>query len=105
MLTEKQLQQIKDELDNCQKPLFLFDDDPDGLASFLLLYRYKREGKGIVVKSEPKINIKFVDKVKEYNPDKVFILDVPGVQKDFWEEIKQIILYGPMSDHSEMETP
>ena len=93
MLTEKQLQQIKDELDNCQKPLFLFDDDPDGLSSFLLLYRYKREGKGIVVKSEPKISIKFADKVKEYNPDKVFILDVPVMDQEFVDAVNIPVIW------------
>ncbi len=87
MLNEKQFKQIKDELDNCQKPLFLFDDDPDGLASFLLLYRYKKEGKGIIVKSAPKISIKFLDKVKEYCPDKIFVLDVPVMDQEFVDSV------------------
>jgi len=93
MLTEKQLKQIKDELDNCQKPLFLFDDDPDGLSSFLVLYRYKKEGKGIIVKSEPKISIKFADKVKEYNPDKVFVLDVPVIDQEFVDSINIPVIW------------
>ena len=75
MLTKKQYLQIKEELDNCKNPLFFFDDDPDGLASFLLLYRYLREGHGIIVKTHPKLTDKFVPKIEEYSADKVFVLD------------------------------
>ena len=85
MLTDKQIQQIREELDNCKKPLFFFDDDPDGLCAFLLLYRYKREGKGIPVKSAPKIDIRFMQKVDEYEPDKIFIIDVPVVDQEFFD--------------------
>mgnify|MGYP001603039156 CR=1 FL=1 len=39
VLTADERSHIFDELTNCQRPLFLFHDDPDGLASFLLFYR------------------------------------------------------------------
>jgi hypothetical protein len=54
----------------CQRPIFLFHDDADGLCSFLLLYRYKKEGKGIVVKSRPSVDSKFSKPVLEYDPDR-----------------------------------
>ena len=66
MLTEKDYKKIREELKNCQKPILFFHDDPDGLASFLLLYRYIKEGKGVVVKTYPRIDNKFVNKVEEY---------------------------------------
>lgn len=93
MITEKQFAQIMDELEHCQKPLFFFDDDPDGLCSFLLFYRYKKEGKGIVVKSQPKVDFKFVRKVEEYQPDKVFVLDVPKVDRNFVDNINIPIVW------------
>ncbi|HII88089.1 TPA: hypothetical protein HA253_00690, partial [Candidatus Woesearchaeota archaeon] len=48
-------QQIKKHLDDCKKPLIFFDDDQDGTCSFLLFYRYKKEGKGIPLKTAPKL--------------------------------------------------
>ena len=88
MLTNKQYQQIKDELDNCQNPLFFFDDDPDGLCAFLLLYRYAKEGHGFVVKTHPKLDIRSLPKIEQFDADKVFILDVALVDQDFLDGCK-----------------
>lgn len=82
-LTQKQYQHIKNELDNCQNPLYFFDDDPDGLSSFLLLYRYKREGHGIVVKTHPTLDARSTPILEDYKPDKVFILDVALLEQSF----------------------
>jgi len=87
-ITEKQLQEIREELESSFRPLFFFDDDPDGLCSFLLFYRLIKEGKGIVVKSSPKLDEKFLHIVEEYKPDKIFILDKPLVSQDFLDKIK-----------------
>ena len=46
MLTTKQISEIKEHLNNAQNPLFFFDNDPDGLCSFILLQRYIKRGKG-----------------------------------------------------------
>ena len=92
-LSKKQAQEIKDHLDECKNPLFFFDDDQDGLSAFLLLYRYKREGHGIVVKTSSKIGAVFSSKVQEYNPDKVFILDIADVAQEFIDEIKVPIVW------------
>ncbi len=83
MLSELQVQQIRDELTHCKRPLFFFDDDPDGLCSFLLLYRLKKEGKGFIVKTAPKIDESFIRHVTDYGPDKVFILDIAVVEQEF----------------------
>ena len=92
-LKEEDYKKIREELDNCVKPLFFFDDDPDGLASFLLLYKYKQEGKGIVVKGPPKVGVEYIKKVEEYGPDKIFILDKPMVDQEFIDEIKVPIIW------------
>jgi len=93
MLTEKHYKEIREELDNCKRPLFFFDDDPDGLCSFLLLYRYKREGKGIVVKSSPELKPMFIKTVENYGPDKVFIVDKPMVSQEFIDAVKVPIIW------------
>jgi len=84
MLSKKQLLQLRIELLDSKKPLFFFHDDPDGLCSFILLYRFVSNGKGVVVKSSPKLTGDlFINKVKEFGPDKIFILDIPIVNQDF----------------------
>ncbi|MBW2980684.1 DHH family phosphoesterase [Candidatus Woesearchaeota archaeon] len=97
-LTPTQVKQVREELITCKNPLFLFHDDPDGLCSFLLLYRYIREGHGIAVKSVPRIDEKFLRKVEEYSPDKIFIVDVAIVDQYFIDEVKRPVIW---IDHHE----
>ncbi|MEK6891561.1 MAG: hypothetical protein AABX25_00075, partial [Nanoarchaeota archaeon] len=92
-LSKKQVAELREHLDNCKNPLFFFDDDQDGLSAFLLLYRYKREGHGIVVKTSSKLGTVFSNKVKEYNPDKVFILDIAEVAQEFIDAIKVPVVW------------
>jgi single-stranded DNA-specific DHH superfamily exonuclease len=92
-LKDNEYKQIRKELDECQNPLFFFHDDPDGLCSFLLLYRYKKEGNGIIVKSNPKIDEKFIKRVQEYSPDKIFVLDIADVTEEFIEKINVPIIW------------
>lgn len=98
MLSDKETKQIKEELDNCKNPLFFFHDDPDGLCSFLLLYRHIKEGHGIVFKSKPGLGVNFLRKVNEYMPDKVFILDIPIVDQEFIDGAKVPVIW---IDHHE----
>ena len=49
MLTNKQIEEIKEHLEKAQNPLFFYDNDADGLCSFLLLRRYLGRGKGVGV--------------------------------------------------------
>jgi hypothetical protein len=89
MLTEKEIKELREELANSKNPLFFYDDDPDGVCSFILMYKIHREGKGIVVKSAPKLDMRLFHKVEENTPDKVFILDVPMVDQELVDKIKR----------------
>jgi single-stranded DNA-specific DHH superfamily exonuclease len=104
MLSKKQYSQILEELDNCKRPLYFFHDDADGLASFLLFYRYKREGKGVCVKSRPKVDSRFFKVVKEYAPDKIFILDLGILEEEFFEEFRNIPIIW-MDHHAPINIP
>ncbi|HLC96270.1 MAG TPA: DHH family phosphoesterase [Candidatus Nanoarchaeia archaeon] len=93
-LTDDEVKTIKEELDNCQNPLYFFHDDPDGMCSFLLFYRYKKEGNGIVVKrTTPTVDEKFLPKVAEYSPDKIFILDLAVVDQEFIDKVKVPVVW------------
>ena len=82
-LTKEQIAEIREELSKSVNPLFFFDDDADGVCSYLLLKKYIKEGNGVIVKSVPKIDKSFLNRIVEYNADKVFILDIAIVEQDF----------------------
>lgn len=102
MLTEKQMQEIRDELDNCDRPLFFFHDDADGVCSFLQFYRHCQKGKGIVVKSTPKVDENNVNAVRNYDPDKIFILDLAMVTQDFVDAVTQKIIWIDHHDRADI---
>lgn len=102
MLTESQIKKIKEHLNNAQNPLFFFDNDPDGLCSFILLQKYIGRGKGFPVKSAF-LDKNYFRKINELNPDYLFILDIPTVSEEFFEEIKKINLPVVWIDHHNTE--
>lgn len=92
-LEHKEISEIRDRLDKSSRPLFFFDSDADGLASFLLLYRYKKDGKGVIVKMQPRLDTNFVRQVTEYQPDLIVILDIAVLTQDFVDEAKVPIIH------------
>jgi single-stranded DNA-specific DHH superfamily exonuclease len=102
MLMKKQVTEIKEILNNSGNPLFFFDNDPDGLCSFLLLQKYAKKGKGFPMKSINSNEVYF-RKIREFNPDCIFILDKPVVSEDFFREIREINLPVVWIDHHETD--
>jgi len=103
MLTKKQILEIREHLEKAQNPVFFFDNDPDGLCSFLLLQRYLGRGKGVAIKSFPEMNTEYSRRAMELNADYIFILDKPVVSKDFFEEIKKVNIPIVWIDHHEVQ--
>lgn len=103
MLTKKQVGEIRNFLNNSSNPLFLFDNDPDGLCSFLLLQKYTKKGKGVPIRSFPDLNESYFRKIEEFNPDCLFILDKPVISVDFFKKIEEINLPVVWIDHHETE--
>lgn len=99
MLTEKQVSEIREHLGKAQNPLFFFDNDPDGLCSFLLLRRYIERGKGVAIKGSASMSEDYFRKVNELNPDYIFILDKPLVSKEFFDEVEKVNLPVVWIDH------
>jgi single-stranded DNA-specific DHH superfamily exonuclease len=105
MLTPIQLQEIRDQLEISQNPLFFYDNDVDGLCSFLILRRALDRGKGVIIKSFPDLKEQYTKKVDELSPDLIVILDKADLSKEFAEfaEAKGIpILW---IDHHKTNTP
>ncbi len=93
MLTDAEVTQLREELATSRNPLFFYDDDPDGLCAFLLLYRMHHEGRSVIIKTAPKITLQFLHKVEENNPDKIFVLDVPLMEQEFVDKVKRPIFW------------
>lgn len=103
MLTDKEVSEIREHLEKAQNPLFLFDNDQDGLCSFLLLQRYIDRGKGVPIKSFPELDADYFRKIKELDADYVFILDKPVISEKFWKEIEQVNIPVVWIDHHEKQ--
>src|SRR3989344_821833 len=86
MLTDNQIKEIREHLNRAQNPIFFFDNDPDGLCSFLLLQRFIGRGKGVPIKSFPDLIDEYFRKVEELGADYIFILDKPVVSEKFFAE-------------------
>ena len=104
MLTEKQIQEIREHLNKAQNPLFFFDNDVDGLCSFLILRRYCEKGKGVAIKSFPDLTVEYFRKVHELNADYIFVLDKPIISKEFFEEAEKFNIPIVWIDHHDIST-
>lgn len=102
MLTQMQINEIKEHLDKAQNPVFYFDNDADGLCSFLLFRRCLGRGKGVAARSYPDLNAKFAKKAEELRADYVFILDKPVVSLDFLKEIDKLQIPLVWIDHHDV---
>ncbi len=102
MLNKKQISEIREHLNNAQNPLFFFDNDQDGLCSFLLLQRYLGRGKAVAVKSSP-MDEGYFRKVNELSPDYIFVLDVPEITPEFFRELEKFNIPIVWIDHHALE--
>ena len=94
MLSLKQIKEIRRFLEKAKNPLFFFDDDPDGLTSFLLLRKHYKKGDGICVKASVKADsIVYERSVKNHKPDLVVVLDRPALNQEIIDTIKVPILW------------
>jgi len=102
-ISEQELQELRNYLEKAERPIYFFDDDPDGLCSFLLFYRRNMAGKGVIVKSSPEVGENYAAKVNEYDADYVFILDKPLLSPDFVENCDRPIIW--LDHHSPAGLP
>tara|TARA_Y100000310_G_scaffold337147_1_gene423439 strand:+ start:1408 stop:2454 length:1047 start_codon:yes stop_codon:yes gene_type:complete len=102
MLSDDQLEEIREHLEKAQNPVFFFDNDIDGLMSFVLLRRKIDRGKGVAIKSFPGLDESYARKAEELNADYVFILDKPIVSQEFIDEIDRMNLPIVWIDHHDV---
>ncbi|MBT4539059.1 DHH family phosphoesterase [Candidatus Woesearchaeota archaeon] len=103
MLTDKEVNFLREELETAKNPLYFYDTDPDGLCSFLLLYRVFKEGKGILIKGAPTLDDRFLRKVEEYQPDKIVVLDKHMIEQSFVNKAKRPVFWIDHHDLVDLE--
>ena len=81
------IQEIKEMIEKSQNPLIFFDDDPDGLCSYLLLEKKYKKFKGVVLKNSPVLDERYILKVRQYCPDLILVLDKPMISDEFIKEV------------------
>ena len=102
MLTKKEISEIREHLLRAQSPLFYFDNDQDGLCSYLLLRRFYNKGNGVPVKTSP-LSMDYFRRIEEFYPDYIFILDKPIVSKSFFEEAEKRNIPVVWIDHHKID--
>ncbi|MFH1425197.1 MAG: DHHA1 domain-containing protein [archaeon] len=103
MLVEKQIEEIKEHLENAKNPIFYYDNDADGLCSYVLLRRFLDRGKGVAVRSFPDLDAGYAKKARELNADYVFVLDKPVLSGEFVDAIAEMGLPIIWIDHHDVE--
>jgi single-stranded DNA-specific DHH superfamily exonuclease len=93
MVTDEQIQEIRDHLEKSLNPLFFYDDDQDGLSSFLLLKRKYQKGRGIPAKTRSGDHEFYLRKMKEVDPDLIVFLDRPDVAQEVLDAAKCPVLW------------
>ena len=102
MLSEKQILEIREHLEKAQNPLFFYDNDADGLCSYILFRRFIERGKGVSVRSHPDVDEIYAKKAQELNVDYIFVLDRPILGKKFVEEVQKLQLPIVWIDHHDV---
>ncbi|MBU0467135.1 MAG: hypothetical protein KKD94_02405 [Nanoarchaeota archaeon] len=102
MLTSKQIKEIREHLERAQNPIFYYDNDADGLCSYVILRRFLGRGKGVAVRSFPDLDAGYARKARELNADYVFVLDKPVLSKEFVGEIAGLGLPLVWIDHHDL---
>jgi len=102
-LTDSQIEEFRALIAQSKKPLILFDDDCDGTTSFVMLYHAIGAGRGLPVKRTPLPVEPFLRKVREYEPDMVFILDKPQCDQEFLDGITVPVVW--LDHHEPQKVP
>ncbi len=103
MLTSEQIVEVREHLERAQNPVFYFDNDADGLCSFLLLSRFIGRGKGVAVRSYPNLDKGYARKAMELGADYVFVLDKPTLSDEFVSAIAEMNLPLIWIDHHNVD--
>lgn len=96
------LVEIKRTIEQAERPYAFYDDDPDGLSSFLLLKKAFPKLEGMPVKGTPTLGEEFLARMEEHYPDLILVLDKAHISEEFRERAHTPIIWidhHGVSDH------
>ncbi len=103
MIPKEDLLFLRKELETSTNPLFLFDNDPDGFCSAVILLKNFEKGNALPIKSFPDFDDSLLEKIDKLSPDKVFILDKPFKDSTFLGLMKDKEIGVFVIDHHNVE--
>jgi len=83
-ISEQELKLFHTLLTQASRPLIFYDDDADGLSSYLLVHHANKDAIGVRCGRGPEVDAEFARKISENQPDLVVILDKPRVSEEFF---------------------
>ncbi len=98
---EEKYKQINELFIHAKRPLFVFDDDTDGLSAFLLLYKKYRRGDYFILKTTPDLGMPLAEKLQDYTFDLLVILDIAIIRQEFFDSFDVPIIW--IDHHSPCE--
>ena len=82
-MKQEDITKITEIIEESQDPFYVFDDDCDGLCSYLLLKRhFKKDGSFMIGKNRPVLGPEYIRKLEEEKPDLLIMLDIPVIWED-----------------------
>lgn len=93
MIREEELNEIKSYLERAENPLVFFDDDHDGLTSYILLKKNYDKINGVIVKGGMKDEEIYNRKIEEYKPDIIFVLDRAEISQELIDSANVPIIW------------
>ncbi len=93
--------EAREQLEQSQNPIFLYDNDADGLCSFLLLRRWLGRGTGVAVRSYPDVSSQHLEKINKENIDCVVVLDRHSLSEELLKGVQEKGLNVVWIDHHE----
>ncbi len=91
MITEEQIKEIREIFNKANNPIILFDDDQDGLCSFLLIRKYLGKGYGTpYTYRDGSENDPIIENIRFNNHDLVIFLDIPFIDQYFLDHVTNI---------------
>ena len=83
-LLAQELVLFHERITHASRPLVFYDDDADGLTSYLLIHKKNPDAIGIRCGRGPEVDGEFARKIHENQPDLVVIVDKPRVSDAFF---------------------
>jgi single-stranded DNA-specific DHH superfamily exonuclease len=105
MLSQTRLNELRARLEGASCPAFLFDNDADGLCSFLLAHRALGKGFGIPVRSYPALDVGYGEQALTRGADLLVVLDKPVLSEAFVLFAKEHHLPLLSIDHHAIDKP